>query len=127
MTSFIPKDYKEHIWTEDNPDGYFPRLRPIQSYSGGPLAQVNDRYLQKVNYLRLKNITLGYTIPFKKGIISSARVYFSAENLAYWSPLKKYCKTIDPELATATGTYYSGSGTGYTIPKTIIFGMNINF
>lgn len=127
MTSFISKDYKDNIWTEENPDGYFPRLRPIQSYNGGPLAQVNDRYLQKVNYLRLKNITLGYTVPFKNAFVSSLRVYFSAENIAYWSPLKKYCKTVDPELAVATGTYYSGSGTGYTMPRTIIFGLNINF
>lgn len=127
LTSFISKDYKDNIWTEENPDGYFPRLRPIQSYNGGPLAQVNDRYLQKVNYLRLKNITFGYTIPFKKTFVSSARIYFSAENIAYWSPLKKYCKTIDPELATATGTYFSGTGTGYTIPRTITLGLNINF
>lgn len=127
LTSFISKDYKDNIWTEETPDGYFPRLRPIQSYGGGPLAQTNDRYLQKVNYLRLKNITLGYTVPFKKSFISSLRVYFSAENLAYASPLKKYCKTIDPELAVATGTYYSGSGVGYTMPRNIIFGLNINF
>lgn len=127
ITSFVPVDYKENVWSEENPDGYFPRLRPIQTYSGGPLAQTNDRYLQKVNYLRLKNITLGYTVPFKKAFISSCRVYFSAENLCYWSPLKKYCKYIDPELAVATGTYYSGSGTGYTIPRTITFGVNLNF
>lgn len=127
MVSFISKDYKDNIWTEDNPDGYFPRLRPIQTYSGGPLAQTNDRYLQKVNYLRLKNITFGYTIPFKSGIISSCRVFCTAENLYYWSPLKKYCKTIDPELAVATGVYKSGTGTGYTIPCTVTFGANINF
>ncbi len=127
VTSFISKDYKDHIWTEENPDGYFPRLRPIQSYGGGPLAQTNDRYLQKVNYLRLKNITFGYTIPFKKAFISSLRLYFSAENIAFASPLKKYCKTIDPELAVASGTYYSGSGVGYTMPRNIIFGLNINF
>lgn len=127
MVSFISKDYKDNIWTEDNPNGYFPRLRPIQTYSGGPLAQTNDRYLQKVNYLRLKNITFGYTIPFKSKVISSCRVFFSGENLYYWSPLKKYCKTIDPELAVATGVYRSGTGTGYTIPCTITFGANINF
>lgn len=125
--SFISKDYKDHIWTEDNTDGYFPRLRTIQSYNGGPLGQVNDRYLQKVNYLRLKNITFGYTIPFKNTFVSSCRVFFTGENLYYWSPLKRYCKTVDPELAVATGTYKSGTGTGYTIPKTIVFGVNINF
>ena len=127
MTSFISKDYKDNIWTEENPDGYFPRLRPIQTYGGGPLAQTNDRYLQKVNYLRLKNITFGYTVPFKKAFISSLRLYFSGENLAYASPLKKYSKAVDPELAAATGTYYSGSGVGYTMPLTLTLGLNVNF
>ncbi len=127
LTSFIPEDYKENVWTEENPDGYFPRLRPIQTYGGGPLAQKNDRYLQKVNYLRLKNITFGYTVQFKKAFISSLRIYFAAENIAYASPLKKYCKTIDPELAVASGTYASGTGTGYTMPRTFTFGLNLNF
>lgn len=127
MLSFISVDYKDNIWTEENPDGYFPRLRPIQTYRGGPLAQTNDRYLQSVRYLRLKNITFGYTVPFKNTFISSLRLYFSGENLAYASPLKKYCKTVDPELAVATGTYYSGSGVGYTMPMTITFGLNVNF
>ena len=127
VLSFITKDYKDNIWTEENPDGYFPRLRPIQTYGGGPLAQTNDRYLQKVNYLRLKNITFGYTVPFKKAFISSLRFYFSGENLAYASPLKKYSKAVDPELAAATGTYYSGSGVGYTMPLTLTLGLNINF
>ena len=132
MTSFIATDYKDNIWTEENPDGYFPRLRPIQSYNGGPLGTVNDRYLQKVNYLRLKNVTFGYTVPFKKSFISSCRVYFAGENLYYWSPMKKVTKYVDPELAVATGTYITSkmsgtTGTGYTFPLTLTFGMNINF
>ncbi|MCH5173389.1 MAG: TonB-dependent receptor [Bacteroidales bacterium] len=130
IMSFISKDYKDNIWTEDNPDGYFPRLRPIQTYGGGPLAQTNDRYLQKVNYLRLKNITFGYTVPLKKSFISSCRVYFAGENLYYWSPIKRWSKAVDPELAVATGIYTNGSGTtgtGYTMPLTLTFGLNLNF
>lgn len=130
IMSFISKDYKDNIWTEDNPDGYFPRLRPIQTYGGGPLAQTNDRYLQKVNYLRLKNITFGYTVPLKNSFISSCRVYFAGENLYYWSPIKRWSKAVDPELAVATGIYTNGSGTtgtGYTMPLTLTFGLNLNF
>ncbi len=125
--SFVAKDYKEHVWTEENPDGYFPRLRTIQSYGGGPLAQNNDRYLQKVNYIRIKNITFGYTATLKDSFIHSCRLYFSAENLFYWSPMKKYSKYVDPELAVASGTYRSSTGTGYTIPRTITLGVNLNF
>ncbi|MBQ7622762.1 MAG: TonB-dependent receptor [Bacteroidales bacterium] len=132
LESFVAVDYKDNIWTEDNPDAYFPRLRPLISYNGGPLAAKNDRYLQKVNYLRLKNVTVGYTVPFKKAFISSCRVYFSGENLCYWSPLKKVTKYVDPELAVATGTYTTSkmsgtSGVGYTMPLTLTFGVNLNF
>lgn len=131
VMTFIAKDYKDNVWTEDNPNGYFPRLRPIQSYGGGPLAQNNDRYLQNVAYLRLKNLTFGYTVPFKKSIVSSLRVYVAAENLCYFSPLKKHSKYVDPEIAVASGTYHNsasgGTGTGYTMPRTITAGLNINF
>ena len=132
LTSFIATDYKDNIWTEENHDGYFPRLRPIQSYNGGPLGTVNDRYLQDVSYLRLKNVTFGYTVPFKKSFISSCRLYFSGENLWYWSPMKKVTKYVDPELAVATGTYITSkmsgtTGTGYTMPLTLTMGLNINF
>lgn len=41
---------------------------------------MNDHFIEDASFLRLKNLTLGYTIPFKK-IVSSCRVYFSAENL----------------------------------------------
>lgn len=131
VMTFIAKDYKDNVWTEENPNGYFPRLRPIQSYGGGPLAQNNDRYLQNAAYLRLKNLTLGYTVPFKSNVISSLRVYFSAENLFYLSPMKKHSKYVDPELAVASGTYHNsasgGTGTGYTMPRTITAGINLNF
>lgn len=127
LMSFVAKDYKDNIWTEDNPDGYFPRLRTIQTYGGGPLAQNNDRYLQKVNYLRVKNITFGYTAPLKNTFINSCRLYFSGENLFYWSPMKNNSKYVDPELAVGSGTYRASTGTGYTMPRTITFGVNLNF
>lgn len=132
VMTFIAKDYKDNVWTPETPDAYFPRLRPIISYNGGPLAAVNDRYLQNVSYLRLKNITFGYTVPFKNAFISSCRFYFSGENLFYWSPFKKVTKYVDPELAVASGTYITSkmsgtTGTGYTMPLTLTFGLNINF
>ena len=40
---------------------------------------------------------------------------------------RKYSKAVDPELAAAPGTYYSGSGVGYTMPLTLTLGLNINF
>lgn len=111
IPSFITYDFMDDVWSEQNPGGYFPRLRPIQSYNGGPLGQNNDRYLQSVAYLRFKNLTIGYTLPVLKRYFQKLRIYVSGENLCYWSPLKKHCKLIDPELAISSGTYKGGTGT----------------
>lgn len=124
--SFIHKDFTDNVWSEDNQGAYFPRPRGYASYSGGTLGVANDRYLQNAAYLRLKNLTVGYTIPISKKIINSLRVYFTAENLFYWSPLKKYCKTVDPEMIYAS-SYNSGSGVGYSYSKSFSFGLDIKF
>ena len=100
------------------------------AYSGGGWGYKNDRYLQNLAYLRLKNLTIGYTVPenlTRKIGISRARIYFSGENLCYWSPLKKHNKTIDPELAGSSGTNKANSGTGYAYPKTLSIGVDISF
>lgn len=124
--SFIHKDFEKNVWSEENTDAYFPRARGYASYSGGALGVVNDRYLQNAAYLRLKNLTIGYTIPINKKIINSVRVYFTGENLFYWSPLKKYCKTVDPEMIYAS-SYNSGSGVGYSYSKSFSFGLDVKF
>lgn len=125
--SFIHKDFLSDCWSEENPDGYFPRQRGYQSYSGGSLGTVNDRYLQDASYLRLKNLTIGYTIPLSKKILQSVRIYATGENLFYWSALKKHCKTVDPELTNTTSTYNSGSGVGYGYSKSFSVGVDVTF
>ena len=126
--SFIHEDFMDNCWSEDNPGGYFPRPRGYQSYSGGSLSVPTDRYLQNAAYLRLKNLTIGYTLPLKSTkIFQSIRVYFTGENLWYTSPMKKYCKTVDPELANTSGTYNSGSGVGYGYSKSFSVGVDVKF
>ena len=125
--SFIHKDFMDNCWSEDNPGGYFPRQRGYQSYSSGALGVKNDRYLQNAAYLRLKNLTIGYTLPVLKNVFSKVRIYASGENLFYWSPMKKYTKTIDPELTNTGSTYNSGSGVGYGYSRTFSLGVDVTF
>ncbi len=126
--AYVHKDFIGMCWSEDNPGGYFPRQRGYQTASSGALSVANDRYLQDASYLRLKNLTVGYTLPIKKNRwINSVRIYFSGENLHYWSPLKKYTKVVDPEMATATGTDTSRSGTGTPFTKSYSVGLDIKF
>ena len=126
--SFIHTDFMKNLWSEENPNAYFPRPRGYASYSGGALGVVNDRYLQNAAYLRLKNLTVGYTIPLKsKKVINQLRVYFTGENLFYWSPLKKYTKTVDPELTNTSSTYNAGTGVGYGYSRSYSVGVDLKF
>ena len=138
-TAFMPRDFIKTVWREDNKDAYFPRAR-VYSSTGGELAPVNSRYLQNVRYLRFKNLTVGYTLPKKwtNAInVDKVRLYFSGENLCYWSPIKKYTKFLDPESAyrrvtdtTSTGMYTNSDNkdsVAYPWQKTMMFGIDITF
>ena len=129
-TSFIHNDFYDNVWTETNRNAYFPRARGYNAYVSGALGTPNDRYIQNLAYLRLKNLTVGYTVPQKwtrKAKIEQIRIYFSGENLCYWSPVKKYTKIMDPELAGSSGTNVAGSGVGYAYPRTFSIGLDIQF
>ena len=129
----------DNMWSEDNPSGYYPRPRGYVAYSGNyshnaELTAINDRYIQSVAYLRLKNLTVGYTITQLHKWIDKIRIYFTGENLFYWSPMKKYNKYIDPEqaisgVAGATDSKNQGIGSGevYSFSKSFSIGIDVTF
>lgn len=125
--TYLQKDFLKDVWAEDNPDAYFTRPMAYSATSG-PLSLVNDRYLQNIRYMRFKNLTVGYTIPTaltKKIGVDQLRVYFSGENLCYWSPLKKHTKYIDPEAAIDRDDAYNNAY--YPWQKTFMFGVDVTF
>lgn len=90
----IPKVAMDY-WSPENPNAFFPR--PIISGAADVLA-VQSRYLQNGAYLRLKQLTIGYTIPqhiTQKFSTDRIRVFFTGSNL--WT-LTKMIKISDPEL-----------------------------
>ncbi|MBB3188138.1 SusC/RagA family TonB-linked outer membrane protein [Microbacter margulisiae] len=81
----------------------------------------SDRYIEDGSYLRIKNITLNYTIPqkwLKSVSLTSARVYVSAENLYTFT---KY-SGFDPEVG-ASGI----DNNVYPVTRTISMGVNLGF
>ena len=124
-SSFIGKDFMSNVWTEANKEAYFPRARGASALNSayGSLYYTNDRYLQNLAYLRLKNVTFGYTFPQKwmeKARISKLRLYFSGENLWHWTAL--HSKYLDPEMAMA-----DKSSDVYSWCKTFSFGVTLDF
>ena len=124
--TLMPYDFHKMIWSETNPDAYFPRPRGVIAQSGNQcLAVINDRYLQDISYCRLKNLTIGYTLPQRwtdKADIDGVRLYFSGENLHYWAP-GLHTDYIDPEMAKTN----SNTMRIYPWQKTFVFGVDLTF
>jgi TonB-linked SusC/RagA family outer membrane protein len=109
-----------HRWSVDNPSSVDPRLanRGDTYYTGGGYGN-NTYWLRNSNYLRLKNIELGYNIPVnytKRLGISNFRVYANAYNLVTWDKMKIY----DPESTSGNGQYYPQA-------RVLNFGLRLTF
>jgi hypothetical protein len=112
-------------WTEDNPDpnAYWPRLRGPMVYGPREL-QAQTRYLQNASYIRLKDITIGYSLPAKvvqRIHFQNVQIYFTGQNIWTYSPMFKVTKDIDPEMISpGPGSY---DGMTYPMLKSYTFGL----
>lgn len=108
--------------------GYNSRMRATCN-QGQNNWTCNDRYLVNMAYLRMKNITLGYTLPKKlttKAYIQKARVYFSAENPFFiYNGAGKY--KIDPEMEGGVSEGYAGFGRNNPMMRSYSFGLQVTF
>lgn len=130
--SFLPA-FNLDRWTEENPDqnAYFPRYRGYTALSGTrELAVKQTRYLQDASYIRLKNLTLGYSLPktiASKLKVSSFRAYITGQNLWTYSPMYKITKNFDPEVIEGSDPEInSGGGDGFSYPMQKSFTLGIN-
>jgi TonB-linked SusC/RagA family outer membrane protein len=131
---FQPKIMMNDIWSEDNPDGYWPRFRGYTALGvTRSLGAPQTRYLQNAAYLRLKNISLDYSLPdglLERLNLQNAKLYITGQNLLTWSKLFRHTKSFDPEIIeNPLGTMTSSHGQGDTYPmlKTMTIGLNLTF
>ena len=110
--------FAENRWTPENPSASGPRTfnRGNEYWVG----QGNTFWLRKTDYVRLKNIELGYKLP--KTLISrlglqNLRVYVNAYNVLTYSP---DMKDFDPEMG-------AGNGQGYPLQKIVNGGLSVIF
>lgn len=122
--SFIPADFEKDVYSETNKDAYFPNLMAYVALNpNNELRATNNRYMQDLAYLRLKNLTLGYTLPhnlLSRFKVQRFRVFVSGENLVTWTKLRT--KYIDPEQAMS-----QIDGRVYPFSKTYAFGFDVSF
>lgn len=111
--------HHEDIFDPTSPwvPGDFPAVSAMRKSTRGE----NNFYTRNVNYLRLRNLILGYSLPKKwttKAHIEKARIYFEGTNLFCIDNLSDY--GVDPEIAYCNGIDYPQS-------RVLSIGFNLTF
>ena len=118
--------YQDH-WTEDNPDAQHPRIGKFKSNN----MRFSDYYIEDGSYLRVKNVTLGYTLNSalaSKIKLSNLRIYISARNFMTFTNYTGF----DPEIGSsirwsAKPLDFGVDNTNYPQSKIYTLGLNVNF
>lgn len=130
----MPQAIAGNYWTPDHTDAFYPAAYNNGGSNSANNMQVQDRYLLNMAYLRLKNLTIGYSLPknlINKVGVSSFRVYGALENFITWDHLRGL--PIDPESISGysmwnTSNYNLGrTGIGTPAFKSISVGVQLTF
>ncbi|MEZ0610863.1 SusC/RagA family TonB-linked outer membrane protein [Fibrella sp. WM1] len=117
-----------NAWTPTNTNTDVPR-----AISGDPNnnSRTSDRFIEDGSYMRIKNLTIGYSIPAKtlggltNNVVNRVRVYVSSQNLLTITKYTGY----DPEIASRNGTLLRNGidYSNYPQARTILAGLQITF
>ena len=92
--------------------------------------RISDRYVEDGSYLRIKNITLGYTFPkalLSKAKIENLRVYVNIQNLYTFTKYSGYDPEVGASTQDSSGLTYGIDNGRYPSPAMYSFGLNITF
>lgn len=142
QNSNILKDALEYAIVEkinpNGPDDDFRNLHVVggssfmpamqRSDANGNFSRISDYLIEDASYLRLQNVSFGYTFPKKwinKIHLSNLRIYANIQNVYTWT---KY-KGLDPEVGAMYGdALMTGLDYGrYPSPRIYTFGLNVSF
>jgi TonB-linked SusC/RagA family outer membrane protein len=128
--------YYQNAWTPNRPSN---RYAQIDANEFNANTRPSDVYVENGSYLRLRNLTIGYTVPLKTNgaFAPRIRVYFTAQNLF---TITKY-SGLDPEIGLPQGTdvnnttntsYRNVTGSGvdvgtYPSSRFYVLGFNVTF
>ncbi|MEJ7780358.1 MAG: SusC/RagA family TonB-linked outer membrane protein, partial [Daejeonella sp.] len=130
----IPAAIADNYWTPNNTNAFYPAAFNNGGSNTDNNMQIQSKYLLDMSYLRLKSLTLGYSLPktmLRKVGVNSLRVYVAGENLLTWDKLGDL--PIDPEYINGFSMFnddnYNLDRTGVAIPtfKSFSFGAQLNF
>ncbi|MGN6291961.1 MAG: SusC/RagA family TonB-linked outer membrane protein [Chitinophagaceae bacterium] len=131
----MPEAIAGNYWTTENTGAFYPAAFDNGVNNAINNMQVQDRYLLNMAYIRLKNLTVGYSLSpsvvRKLKVISSCRAYVALENFITWDHLRDL--PIDPEAIDGYSMWnssnYNSGRTGMGIPafKSVSVGLQVNF
>ncbi len=118
-------DYRNlHVINADD-----TRMPAVQhSDANSNYTRISDRFIEDASYIRLQNISLGYTLPkpwVRKCFLENVRVYMNIQNVHTWTEYKG----LDPEVGAMYGdALMTGLDYGrYPSPRIYTFGLNVSF
>ncbi|MDR3350803.1 MAG: TonB-dependent receptor [Prevotellaceae bacterium] len=131
MPQAIAGDY----WRPDRTGAFYPRAWDNGGENTNYSLQRQTRYLLDMAYMRIKNITFGYTVPeklLKKIYLSNARIYVSLENFFTFDNLRGL--PIDPEVISGYSMFRTDNeasmgrtGVGTPMFKSASVGVQLSF
>jgi TonB-linked SusC/RagA family outer membrane protein len=112
-------------WTPENPDAAYPR---IGASAGSIGSNYVDTMLEDGSYLRLSNLTLGYSLPQRwvgRRGVREARVYVTGNNLYTWTDYSGF----NPDVSSmGVGNVNRGVDVGaYPLARTFTIGINVGY
>lgn len=107
-------EWYDNSWTPENTDAWLPKR--ISSGRSKTYTEDSDFWLKKINFIRLKYLNIGYTIPQKVygGVFDRVKLFFSGSNLFALSNFSYY----DPEI---------GGGYDFPVMRSYSFGIDVTF
>jgi len=118
------KRFYDNRWTEENPYTDYPRTYNRNDEYWVSSDKPNTFWLKSTDFMRLKNIELGYSLPNSLSNrigVSDVRIHAGAMNLFTWCP---DMLDFDPELE-AKGDGFAGQG--YPLQKLLTAGLTVKF
>lgn len=122
----VSKEMYDNYWRGEGTSNEYPR--PSWSAKSNNVL-TSTRFLENADFLRLKNIQLGYTFPIKSKYISYLRVYGNVTNLLTFTGYSG----LDPEMTTSSNSSSEGDIGGgidwgtYPLAKSFTLGVNLTF
>lgn len=118
-------EHQLDYWTPENTNAYYPRPNDQQQSNDAMNFLPQTKYLLDLSYLRMKNITFGYTIPSsltEKFQVERFRIYASGENLFEFTGSQV---PVDPEVDYTTAGLNDTSSFGRVYPFRRSFSLGV--